>query len=54
MRLETTPNINEIVEMVEKSRENEQRLRLLVIDYFEQLIIETTGIPKERLNLYEK
>ena len=54
MRLETTPNINEIVEMVEKSRENEQRLRLLVIDYFEQLIVETTRIPKERLNSYEK
>lgn len=54
MRLETTPNINEIVEMVEKSRKNEQRFRLLVIDYFEQLIVETTRIPKERLNLYEK
>jgi hypothetical protein len=54
MRLETTPSINEIVEMVEKSRENEQRLRLLVIDYFEQLINETIRIPKERMNLYEK
>lgn len=37
MRLETTPNIDEIVTMAEKARENEQQPRPFIIDYFERL-----------------
>ena len=37
MTLETTQNIDEIVEMVEKARENEQQPRPFIIDYFERL-----------------
>ncbi len=37
MRLETTQNIDEIVEMVEKARENELQPRPYIIDYFERL-----------------
>ena len=37
MTLETTPNIDEIVEMVEKARANEQQPRPFIIDYFERL-----------------
>ena len=37
MTLETTPNIDEIVEMVEKARTNEQQPRPFIIDYFERL-----------------
>lgn len=37
MTLETTTNIDEIVEMVEKVRENEQQPRPFIIDYFERL-----------------
>lgn len=37
MTLETIPNINEIVEMLEKARTNEQQPRPFIIDYFERL-----------------